>query len=42
MSDMFFTFIYADNHWHDLHELMPGGQAETNAKIRKNVKITLI
>ena len=23
-ATIFFTFSYADNHWHDLHRLMPG------------------
>ena len=23
-ATVFFTFSYADNHWHDLHKLMPG------------------
>lgn len=34
---MFFTFSYADNHWNDLHKLMPGGYSD-DPKIRyKNV-----
>ncbi len=24
-ATIFFTFSYADNHWNDLHKLMPGG-----------------
>ena len=30
---MFFTFSYADNHWNDLHKLMPSGYSD-DAKIR--------
>ncbi len=29
----FFTFSYADNHWKDLHRLMPG-EYSTDPKIR--------
>lgn len=28
----FFTVSFADNHWDDLHRLMPGGQVEPNRR----------
>ena len=33
----FFTFSYADNHWNDLHKLMPGKPAINDAEKRKSV-----
>ena len=33
----FFTFSYADNHWDDLHKLMPGPPATTKAQKYQNV-----
>lgn len=33
----FYTFSYADNHWHDLHRLMPGKPAERPADRYLNV-----
>ena len=32
----FFTYSYADNHWSDLHKLMPGKPAENYAEKRNN------
>ena len=32
-ATVFFTFSYADNHWNDLHKLMPGGFS-SDKKIR--------
>ncbi len=32
-ATIFFTFSYADNHWNDLHKLMPGGFSD-NPKVR--------
>lgn len=33
----FFTFSYADNHWDDLHRLMPGLPTVSESDERKNV-----
>ncbi|RMZ93746.1 ATP-dependent DNA helicase pif1, partial [Brachionus plicatilis] len=33
----FFTFSYPDNHWDDLHALMPGPNPKNDADKRKNV-----
>jgi hypothetical protein len=32
---LFFTFSYADNHWEDLHRLMPGGLKEPRLRYRQ-------
>lgn len=34
---IFFTFSYADNHWNDLHKLMPGGFSDKKSVRYQNV-----
>ena len=32
-ATVFFTFSYADNHWHDLHRLMPRNFNKTQSEL---------
>ncbi len=36
-ATVFFTFSFADNHWHDLHDLMPGGLNFTPSEKCQNI-----
>ncbi len=38
---IFFTFSYADNHWNDLHRLMPSQfqNTDTDNQLTQNIKV---
>ena len=38
MGTAFFTFSFADNHWHDLHRLMPSGLLEPRKRYKNILK----
>jgi hypothetical protein len=36
-ASAFFTFSYSDNHWEDIHKLIPGPAPKTQSEKRQRV-----